>query len=175
MMILVNQLRKWNGIGFDGFTEKGYRYRHRALYIRYYFDAIPGTLSCEAWTLLMMLAEIMNDENMLVYRVKRKSKFRKIVFKPYDKEELRERIRYKFGKNKFDKAWAELSKHCIKKITYYDFRAWAVNPAVISKCRDIPLWLCAEFFDYMVPFLTASACKKLRDNLNKYMESLKQN
>lgn len=44
----------------------------------------------------MMLAEIMNDENMLVYRVKRKSKFRKIVFKPYDKEELRERIRYKF-------------------------------------------------------------------------------
>ena len=64
-------------LGYDGFSEKGYKYRNRAVHIRYYFDSLPDNYDESTWTLLMAIAEIMNEENMLVYRVKRKSKFKK--------------------------------------------------------------------------------------------------
>lgn len=155
-----------NWLGYDGFNEKGYKYRHRAVHIKYFFDSIPSNLSEGAWTLLFMIAELMNEENVLVYRVKRKSKFSTIVYKPLDKDEIRERIRYPFGINKFDKCWSELYKHCLKRIRYYDYMVWAVNPAVISKCKYVPFWLYDEFKNYMNPHLTATTIKKLQNKVD---------
>lgn len=108
-------LKEKNWLGYDGFNENGYQYRRKAVHIRYYFDAIPDNLSEGAMMLLFMISEIMNEDNVLVYRVKRKSKFSSIIYKPLDKEDIAERIRYRYGKNKFDRCWRELTKHCIKK------------------------------------------------------------
>lgn len=159
-------MKENNWIGYDGFSDKGYKYRHRAVHIKYFFDSIPNNLSEAAWLLLIMIAEIMTEDNVLVYRVKRKSKFSTIIYKPYDKEEIRKRTRFIYGQNKFDRCWSELNKHCLKKIRYYDYMVWAVNPAVINKCREIPYWLCDEFKDYMTPHLTATTIKKLQNKID---------
>lgn len=159
-------MKENNWIGYDGFSDKGYKYRHRAVHIKYFFDSIPNNLSEAAWLLLIMIAEIMTEDNVLVYRVKRKSKFSTIIYKPYDKEEIRKRTRFIYGQNKFDRCWSELNKHCLKKIRYYDYMVWAVNPAVINKCKEIPYWLCDEFKDYMTPHLTATTIKKLQNKID---------
>lgn len=159
-------IKETNWIGYDGFTDKGYQYRRRQTCIRYFFDTLPDNLSENAWQILMMIAEIMNEENLLIYKVKRKSKFSEIIYKPYDKEDIRERLRYKVGKNKFDKCWLELNKHCLKRIKYKDYMVWAVNPAIINKCKDIPLWLCEEFKSYMLPHLSANTARKLEEKIN---------
>lgn len=159
-------MKENNWIGYDGFSDKGYKYRHRAVHIKYFFDSIPNNLSEAAWLLLIMIAEIMTEDNVLVYRVKRKSKFSTIIYKPYDKEEIRKRTRFIYGQNKFDRCWSELNKHCLKKIRYYDYMVWAVNPAVVNKCREIPYWLCDEFKDYMTPHLTATTIKKLQNKID---------
>jgi hypothetical protein len=159
-------MKENNWIGYDGFSDKGYKYRNRAVHIKYFFDSIPNNLSEAAWLLLIMIAEIMTEDNVLVYRVKRKSKFSSIIYKPYDKEEIRKRTRFIYGQNKFDRCWSELNKHCLKKVRYYDYMVWAVNPAVINKCREIPYWLCDEFKDYMTPHLTATTIKKLQNKID---------
>lgn len=159
-------IKEQNWLGYDGFSEKGYRYRNKALHIKYYFDALPQNLSESAMLLLFMISELMNEDNVLVYRVIRKSKFSKIIYKPMDKEDISERIRYRYGKNKFDKCWKELTKHCLKQIEYYDIKAWAVNPAVFSKCKYLPYWLYEEFQDYLNPFLSAITIKKFANKLN---------
>lgn len=159
-------MKENNWIGYDGFSDKGYKYRHRAVHIKYFFDSIPNNLSEAAWLLLIMIAEIMTEDNVLVYRIKRKSKFSTIIYKPYDKEEIRKRTRFIYGQNKFDRCWSELNKHCLKKVRYYDYMVWAVNPAVINKCKEIPYWLCDEFKDYMTPHLTATTIKKLQNKID---------
>lgn len=156
--------REW--FGYDGFSDKGYKYRHRSLHIHYFFDSLPNNLSANALFLLFMIAEIMNDENILVYRVKRKSKFSSIIYKPYDKEEIRLKTRFIYGKNKFDKCWTELNKHCLKRVKYYNTTVWAVNPTVINKCKEVPFWLCEEFKDYMTPHLTAASIVKLENKID---------
>lgn len=155
---------KW--IGYDGFSDNGYKYRNRQTHIKYFFDSIPQSLSEESLFLLIMIAEIMTEDNVLVYRVDRKSKFRSIIYKPYDKEEIRMRTRFRYGINKFDRCWRELSKHCLKRIKYYEYIVWAVNPTVVNKCKEIPFWLCEEFFDYMTPHITAAATKKLQQKID---------
>lgn len=155
-------------LGYDGFSEKGFKYRNRQVHIKYFFDSMPGNLSEAAWMLLLMIAEIMNEDNVLVYRVERKSKFSTIVYKPYDKEEIRLRTRFVYGINKFDRCWTELNKHCLKKVRYYDYMVWAVNPAIVNKCREIPYWLCDEFKEYMTPHMTPMAVSKM----NKRIENL---
>lgn len=156
--------RKW--IGYDGFSETGYKYRNKSNHIKYFFDSLPSNLSEGAWVLLIMIAEIMTNENVLVYRVERKSKFSTIIYKPYDKDDIRTRIRYPYGLNKFDKYWRELCKHCLKRVQYHEYMVWAVNPAIINKCVEVPFWLCDEFKDYMTPHLTASTIKKLNQKID---------
>lgn len=155
-----------NWFGYDGFNEKGYNYRKSAQFLRVYYDAIPSNLSEAAFLLLEMIAELANEDNMLVYKVDRKSKFSNIIYKPLDKDDIFDRIRYKYGKNKFDRCWKELTKHCIKKIQYTTCKAWAINPAIISKCKRVPYWLYEEFKEYMNPYLSAFAIKKFHDILN---------
>lgn len=152
-------------IGYDGFNDNGYRYRHRSPHIKYFNDSLPNNLSEAAWVLLLMIAEIMTEDNVLVYRVERKSKFSTIIYKPYDKDEIRSRTRYKYGENKFDRCWRELTKHCLKKVRYHQYLVWAVNPTVINKCKYVPFWLCEEFKDYMTPHLTATTVKKLENKI----------
>ena len=160
--------RSW--VGYDGFTNGGYQYRKKALKITYFFDSIPSNISKNAWFLLMQIAELMNEENALVYRVTRKSKFSSIIYKPYDKIEIRDRIRFKIGERNFDVAWRELKKHCRKKIQYRGYMTWVVNPAIISKCKEVPIWLCEEFENYMTPHLSATTAKRLRDRIkNQYV------
>ena len=163
-------LKEQNWVGYDGFNDNGFQYRRRALHIKYYFDAIPNNLSQNAFLLLYMIAEIMNEDNVLVYKVKRKSKFSNIIYKPMDKEDIRERTRFKFGINKFDAACRELNKHCLKKVRYYNYLVWAVNPSVITKCKYVPFWLYEEFKTYMNPFLTATTIKKLDNKINSQYE-----
>lgn len=153
---------------YDGFNDRGYKYRYRGDYIRYYFDAVPTTLSENSFFLLVMISELMNNENILIYRITRKSKFSKIIYKPMDKEDIRLKTKYRYGKNKFEKCWKELRKHCIKKIKYYDVYAWAVNPAIISRCKQIPPFLYDEFKEYMNPYMSALA-------INKFNQILKFN
>lgn len=74
----------------------GYRFRPKTLGLRFFYNAIPQTLSKDAWLLLLMITELMNNENVIVYRVQRKSKFSSILYKPYDKDEIREHVRYRF-------------------------------------------------------------------------------
>ena len=38
---------------------------------------------------------------------------------------------------------------------------WAVNPAVVARCRTTPYWLCEEFISYMAPHLAAKTLTKL--------------
>ena len=159
-------MKENNWYGYDGFNEKGYKYRNRGVFVRYYFDAIPSNLSEPAFLLLIMISELMNEENMLVYRVERKSKFSSILYKPLEKEDIRERCRFKMGMNKFDKAWKELTKKCLKRIEYYNIKAWAVNPSVISKCKQVPYWLYEEFQEYMNPFLSSITIKKLQNKIS---------
>lgn len=161
-------LQEKNWLGYDGFSDKGYTYRRKSISIRYFFDSLPSNLSKDAWTLLMMIAELMNEENVLVYRVERKSKFSSIIYKPFDKDDIREKVRFKYGKNKFDKCWQELIKKCLKRIQYYDYIVWAVNPAVVSKCRYVPFWLYEEFQEYMNPYLSATTIKKLQQKISNY-------
>lgn len=160
-------LKEKSFFSYDGFNDKGYKYRYRADYIRYYWDAVPAGLSEGAFMLLIMLTEICNDENVLVYRIERKSKFSKIIYKPMDKEEIRKRLRYKYGKNKFDKCWQELKKHCVKQIEYYDTKVWAINPAIFSRCKQIPPWLYDEFKEYLMPYMSNLAINKFQQ-LIKY-------
>lgn len=160
---IINE-KKW--LGYDGFDEKGYNYRVKAPSIKYFFDSLPCNLSPNAWNLLMLIAEIMNDENVLVYRVPRKSKFCSIIYRPMNKDDIRQRLRFPWGMNKFNTTWTELSKHCIKKIDYYnDLQVYAVNPAVILKKNRIPYWLYEEFQDYMNPHLSATTIKKLQEKI----------
>lgn len=159
-------LKQNEWLGYDGFSENGYKYRNRQKHIKYFFDSLPANLSSNAWFLLFMIAEIMNEDNVLVYRVERKSKFSNIIYKPYDKEEIRKRLRYPYGKNKFDACWRELTKHCLKRVEYYGYLVWAVNPTIINKCKEIPIWLCAEFYDYMTPHLTATTINKLKNKID---------
>lgn len=161
--------QRW--IGYDGFNEKGYKYRRRANFIRYYFDSIPENLSKESFFLLWMIAEIMNEENVLVYRIKRKSKFSSIIYKPMTKEDIAGRIRFHYGLNKFDRCWRELNKHCLKRVRYYnDTIVWAVNPAIFSKCKEVPIWLYEEFKEYMNPHLSAITIKKFQEKINEQYE-----
>lgn len=161
-------VKSCNWFGYDGFSETGYKYRNRSTNPQIFYDSIPGNLSEAAFILLVMIAEIANQDNVLVRRVERKSKFSSIIYKPMDKDDIRERTRYKYGMNKFDKCWTELNKKCIKKVRYYDYLVWAVNPAFICKCKYVPFWLYEEFQEYMNPHLTASAIKKLNDKLAEY-------
>lgn len=154
---------------YNGFNDRGYKYRYRGDYIRYYFDAVPATLSEGAFLLLIMLTEICNEENVLIYRIKRKSKFSSIIYKPMSKEDIVERIRYKYGINKFEKYWKELRKHCIKQVNYYNIKAWAINPAIFSRCKEIPAWLYDEFKEYLNPYMTNLAINKFQQIL-KYEE-----
>lgn len=147
---------------YDGFSDKGYKYRGKQNYIRYYPDALPNNLDHEALLLLFMVAEIMNEENMLVYRVTKKSKFSKILYKGYTQDDIRARLRFPYGQNKFNRAWAQLKKHCVKKIRYYDTLAWAVNPSVISRCHFLPDFLYLEFKDYLNPFLSPHAISEFQ-------------
>ncbi len=159
-------LKEDNWVGYDGFSNKGYKYRNRSPHIKYFFDSIPNNLSEAAWVLLLMMAEIMTEDNVLVYRVERKSKFSSIIYKPYDKEEIRTRTRFVYGINKFNRCWIELTKHCLKRVQYYSYSVWAVNPAVINKCKEVPYWLCEEFKEYMIPHLTATTVKKLQQKID---------
>ena len=160
-------VKEQSWLGYDGFNDKGYKYRRNAVFIRYYFDAIPSNLSKDAFFLLLMIAEIVNEENVLVYRVDRKSKFSSIIYKPMTKEDIAERIRFHYGKNKFERCWRELTKHCLKQIRYYNTLAWALNPAIFSKCKQVPIWLYEEFKEYMNPFLTAMTIKKFQDKIDE--------
>lgn len=154
---------------YDGFTDKGYRYRNKQdNKITFFPDTIPTTLSEKAFLLLCMLVEIANEDNMLVYRVERKSKFSSIIYKPLDKSDIAKRLRWKWGINKFDKYWNELKKHCIKKVRYYDYIAWAINPAIINRCKAIPAWLYEEFAVYMNPHLTKNAILKYQNMIKEY-------
>ena len=159
-------LKESNWIGYDGFTDKGYRYRARQPQIHFNLDSIPDNLSKDSMVLLFMLAELMNQDNVLVYRVERKSKFSNFVYKPYDKEDLRLRCRFRFGMNKFDKCWQELSRHCLKRVQYYQYIVWAINPAVIHRSNFLPIWLCAEFKEYLLPHLSPSTVKKLQNKID---------
>lgn len=150
---------------YDGFNDKGYKYRYRGNYIRYYFDAVPTTLSEEAFLLLIMLTELANEDNVLVYRVTRKSKFSNIIYKPMCKEDIMAKLKYKYGQNKFDRCWKELKKHCIKKIRYHEYLAWAINPSIFCKCKQIPPWLYEEFSLYLNPYMSKTAIKKMNDLL----------
>ena len=148
-------------LGYDGFSERGYRYRNRAVFIRYFFDSLPDNYDESCWTLLFLIAELMNEENMLVYRVKRKSKFSNIIYKPMDKDYIREHLRFKFGKHRFSRCWTVLKKHALKQIRYHQYLCWAVNPSVISKCRDVPYWLYDAFKDSIDPHLAPKTVLKL--------------
>lgn len=152
---------------YDGFNEKGYKYRYRADYIRYYWDAVPVGLSKNAFLLLIMISSIMNDENVLVFVKTKRGKFARTIYKPMDKEDIFERLQYKYGINKFDECWKELRKHCIKRIEYHGIQVWAVNPSIISRCKQIPPWLYDEFKDYLNPYLSNQAIKKFQQ-LTKY-------
>jgi hypothetical protein len=157
---------------YDGFTEKGYKYRYRALHVKYFFDTLPDNLSEGAFLLLMMITELMNDENVLVYRVKRKSKFSSVIYKPMDKDDIREKLRYKYGQNKFDSCWRELTKHCIKKVDYHGKKTWAVNPTIAVKGNQVPYWLCEEFFNYITPHISVLAIKKLQERITNQNEEI---
>lgn len=151
---------------YDGFNDKGFKYRGKQNNkIVFFPDTIPTTLSEKGFTLLCMLCEIANEDNVLVYRVERKSKFSSIVYKPLDKEDISNRLRFKWGKNKFDKYWNELKKHCIKRIRYHQYMVWAINPAIINKCKQIPPWLYDEFSIYMNPHMSKSAILKYQNML----------
>ena len=159
-----------NWIAYDGFNNKGYKYRHRQPHIRYFYDAAPPTLSYDAYALLLQLAEIANEENALVKRVERKSKFSNRIYKPLEKDEIKERIKYKkkFGINKFDKCWRELQKRCMKQVRYYDYMTWVLNPAIVYKSTYVPYWLCEEFKEDMQPFMSAMAVKKLDEKIKEF-------
>lgn len=153
---------------YDGFNDKGFKYRYRADKITVFFDALPSDLSENAFLLLYMLAEMANPDNVLVYRVSRKSKFSSIIYKPLSKDDIREKLRFKMGINRFNNAWMELKKHCIKEIKYYDYKVWAINPAFICKCKQVPPWLYEEFATYLSPYMTNISLKKMNDLLKQY-------
>lgn len=159
-------LRENNWVGYDGFNDLGYKYRSRSPYISYFPDSLPANLSEDSFLLLMMICEIANKDNVLVRRVERKSKFSSIIYKPLDKDEIREATRYKYGMNKFDKCWRELTKKCLKRIDYYNYKVWAINPAMYMKSRYVPFWLYAEFKEYMDPHLTALTIRKLENRIH---------
>lgn len=151
---------------FDGFTEKGYKYRYRAGRIQIFPDTIPDSLSGDAFQLLYMLAELANDEGVLVYRVTRKSKFSEIIYKPLYREEIMRRLRWSYGHNKFDKCFRELKKHCIKKVPYYNTTAWCLNPAIVMIGRGvITPFMYDEFKLYLNPYMSRGAIKKMQDLL----------
>ena len=110
----------------------------------------------------------MNNDNVLVYKLERKSKFSTITWLPFDKEDIRMRTRYRYGINKFDKCWRELTKKCVKRIKYYNYNVWAVNPSIMIKTKYIPYWLYEEFQDYMNPHLSAITIKKLQNKIDSY-------
>ena len=156
-----------NWIGYDGFNSKGYKYRNKSAHIRYFYDSIPPNLSEGAYRLLMQLAEMANEDNALVRRVERKSKFSNIIYKPLEAEEIRMRLKYKMGICNFQKYWRELKKNCIKQIRYHKYLTWFINPAIIIKGAYVPYWLYWEFREYMNPYLSSMAVKKLEDKVQE--------
>jgi len=163
-------LKEKTWVNYDGFTEEGYAYRPRSSQLRYFPDSIPDNLTEYDWSILIMMAEIMNDENVLVQRVKRKSKFNDTIYMPLTKDEIRERLRFKVGQNRFMKSWYHLRKHCIKKIKYHDAPAWCINPAVVMKSRYLPIWLYAEFYQYLDPYLSPTALKKIKARMKQMQD-----
>ena len=162
-------IKENNFFYYDGFNDKGYKYRGKQNNkITVFPDTIPTTLSERGFLLLYMLTEIANEDNVLVYRVKRKSKFSSIVYMPLDKEDIAKQLRYKWGINKFDKYWNELKKHCIKRIRYHEYMVWAINPAVMNRCTQIPPWLYEEFSVYMNPHMSKAAILKYQNMISEY-------
>lgn len=153
-------------IGYDGFNSKGFRYRFRGNPTKIFMDSIPSNLSMESLILLFMMEEIANEENALVRKIERKSKFSSIVYLPLDKEEIRTSTRYTYGMNKFDRCWRELNKRCIKKLQYRSYLTWIINPAIIHKTKYIPFWLYEDFQDSMNPHLSALTIKKLQGKIH---------
>lgn len=162
----IIQTTVWNG--FDGFNSKGYYYRPQYKTIRFFPDTVPANLSIDAFILLFLIEELTNEENVLVRRVERKSKFSSIIYVPLDKEDIRTSTRFRYGINKFDRCWKELTKSCIKRVQYRTYLSWAVNPAIINKCKYVPFWLYGDFQDYMNPHISARSINKLQSRINEY-------
>lgn len=158
---------KRNGFGFDGFTSKGYKYR-KTEGIRVFFDSIPADLSENAILLLLMLARVANNENMLVEKVPYKSRFSSIRYSALTIEEMRTRTAKVYGIVKYKKAFTELKKHCLKKIKYNGINAWAINPAFVMCSPFLPIWLYNEFQEDINPHLTAYAIKTFRSKINEW-------
>ena len=43
-------------IGYDGFSDTGYKYRNKQIHIKYFFDSLPGNISHDSLFLLFMIA-----------------------------------------------------------------------------------------------------------------------
>lgn len=158
-------IRENNWIGYDGFVADGYKYRNKVPHMRLFLDDVPSNLSEEAFLLLIMIAELTNNDNVLVRKVERKSKFSSITFYPLDKEEIREMTRFRYGINKFDRCWKELNKKCIKKVRYHQYLVWCVNPAITYKNRCVPFWLYSDWKSDMNTRLSARSINKMNEKL----------
>ena len=104
-----------------------------------------------------------------VYQVKENAEEKYPALKDY----IREHIRFKYGRHRFDRCWSKLRKHAIKQIRYHQYLCWAVNPAIVSKCREVPYWLYDTFKEYMNPHLAAKTVAKLNRKVKElYQDDL---
>jgi hypothetical protein len=134
--------RSW--AGFNGWTEKGYKYRNKYYPVQFYPDTIPKLLP-NTLKIFFYICMLMNEDNLLLERKAAKDKYSSPKIIPYTVEEIWEKLDYRFSMYSFKKAWQELTPKYVRKIKIYGKGIWAVNPAFANRTKYLPVFLWKEF------------------------------
>lgn len=138
--------RQWKS--FNGWNDEGYKYRYRYNSLKFYPDMLPR-VDPNILKVFFMICCITNEDNLLAYKTKSRSKYKKPELHIYTTEEIWEHLPYKISKYSFKNAWSKLVPRYIRKIKVEDKRIWAVNPAYANRCSTVPLFLFSAFKDDM--------------------------
>ena len=144
---------KWKT--FNGWTEKGYKYRYRYDALKFYPDNMPQ-LPPNIMKVFFLICNLMNEDNLLIEKTKNATKYSAPEIRALTMEEIRERLAYPISEYSFKKAWKAITPRHIKRIKFQGKWIWAVNPSFANRCRYIPVWLWYEFQQDLNPKLGAS-------------------
>lgn len=143
---------------FDGWNDKGYRFRGRYNAIKFYPDNMvkvePNIIK-----IFFLICNIMNEDNLLV-TIKKGNKYTGPEITPYTVEEIRENLPYCVSEYSFKKAWKALVPRYIRKIKLEGKNIWAVNPAFANRCIYVPPFLWENFKEDMNKFISNNNIKR---------------
>lgn len=130
--------------GFNGWSDKGYKFRYRYSGLVFYPDNLP-LIEPNIFKVYFQICTLMNEENLLIQLKKTNNKYKAPELIPLTIDDIIEKIPYKISSYAFKKAWQQIVPRYIKRIKFNGKKVWAVNPAFANRCRYLPPFLWNEF------------------------------